>query len=213
MSTGKAVDKLFTFIILLKGIHASIEIFLGIVLFVLSEETIANVIIAFVEGRLAGDPTGFVAGHITQFGIDLSFGVKIFLAVYLLSHGIVNLTMVYGVIKQPSWAYPISLVLFIGFLIYQIHSYLEISTAWMLTITILDILFIVLLFYEYNNHLKKYSFLGKLKLIAVAKVPQIIHLRIPSIKIKIEYPKEEGEMPSAVFIDKDELPKQIYDDK
>ena len=48
----------------------------------------------------------------------------------------------------------------------------------MLFIILFDLLFVGLLFYKYNTHLKEYSFLGKLKLIAEAKVPKIVEIKI-----------------------------------
>jgi len=45
-----------------------------------------------------------------------------------------------------------------------------------------DLLFVGLLFYGYNTHLKEYSFLGKLKLIAEAKVQILVGALILRIK-------------------------------
>lgn len=174
----KAIHNIFKTITILKGIHALIEILLGVILLILSKEFISNVIVAFVEGRFVGNPSSFIAHHISQFGMGLSLGIKLFLAIYLISHGIVNMSLVYGIIKKPFWAYPISIVLFIGFVIYQTYSYFILPSAWLLLLTFFDILFIGLVLYEYNHLLKKYSFFGKLRLIVKAKVPRIINLKI-----------------------------------
>lgn len=181
MQKQKAVHKVFKTITILKGIHAIIEILLGITLLILTKEFISNAIVSFVEGRFAGDPSGFIAQYISQFGIDLSLGIKLFFAFYLIIHGIVNFSLVYGIIKKPSIAYPISLLIFLGFLIYQTFSYFASYSVWLLLLTLFDILFIGLLFYEYNCHLKKYSFLGRLRLIAKAKVPKIVEIKIPKL--------------------------------
>lgn len=183
MEKLKAVDKIFKTITILKGIHAIIEILLGITLLILSKEFISNVILAFVEGKFVGDPSSFIANYISQFGIDLSLGIKLFLSFYLLIHGVINLSLVYGIIKKPFWAYPISIVLFIGFIIYQAYSYFILPSAWLLFLTLFDILFIGLVFYEYHHLLKEYSFLGKLKLIAIAKVPKLVEIKIPKINL------------------------------
>jgi uncharacterized membrane protein len=178
MEKIKTVHKVFKTVTILKGIHAIIELLLGIALLILSKEFISNAIVAFVEGRLAGDPSSFIAQYISQFGIDLSLGIKLFLSLYLLTHGVVNLSLVYGIIKKPFWAYPISIVLFIGFIIYQAYSYFILPSAWLLFLTLFDILFIGLVFYEYHILLKRYSFLGKLKLIVEAKVPKIVEINL-----------------------------------
>jgi len=179
MERRKTAHKIFKTVIILKGIHAIIEILLGITLLILSRKFISDVIVVIVEQRLVGDPDFFISQYISQFGIDLSLSIKLFFSFYLISHGIVNLSLVYGVIKKPSIAYPISFAVFIGFLIYQAYDYFVSSSLWMLLIILFDVLFIVLLFYEYNNHLKKYSFLGKLRLIARAKVPKIVEIFQP----------------------------------
>jgi uncharacterized membrane protein len=183
MEDKNTVHKVFKTLTILKGIHAIIEILLGITLLILSKEFISNIIVAFVEGRLAGDPNFFIAQYITQFGIDLSLGVKLFLSFYFVSHGVVNLSLVYGIIKKPFWAYPLSIILFIGFIIYQSYSYFILPSAWLLFLIIFDILFIGLVFYEYHHLLKKYSFLGKLKLIVEARVPPIIEIKLPRIRL------------------------------
>ena len=79
--------------------------------------------------------------------------------------------------------YPISLLVFMVFIIYQTYDYFIASSTWLLLFTLFDVLFIGLLFYEYHHHLKEYSFLGKLKLIAKAKVPRIVEIRIPKINL------------------------------
>jgi len=183
MKKQKTVHKVFKTITILKGIHAIIEILLGITLLILSKEFISNIIVAFIEGRFVGDPSSFIAQYISEFGISLSLGIKLFLSLYLLSHGVINLSLVYGIIKKPFWAYPISIILFIGFIIYQAYSYFILPSAWLLFLTLFDIFFIGLVFYEYHLLLKRYSFLGKLKLIVKAKVPKIIEIKIPKISL------------------------------
>ena len=183
MEKRQAVHKVFKTLTILKGIHAIIEILLGITLLVLSKEFISRGIITLVEGRLTGDPSGFISRYVSEFGLNLSLSIKLFFAIYLGSHGVVNLSLVYGIIKKPFIAYPLSLLVFIGFVGYQAYSYFVLSSVWLLAITLFDVLFIVLLFYEYHQHLKEYSFLGKLKLIVKAKVPRIVEIRLPRVTL------------------------------
>lgn len=188
MEKRKTVHQVFKTITILKGIHAIIEILLGFTLLILSKEFISKGIIFLVERRLAGDPSNFIAQYISQFGIDLSLGIKLFFSLYFIIHGIVNLSLVYSIIKKPSFAYPISILVFIGFLIYETYSYFILASLWLFFIALFDLLFIGLLFYEYNHHLEMYSFLGKLKLIVKAKVPKIVEIRIPKIIIVMDDP-------------------------
>ncbi|MDO8628559.1 MAG: DUF2127 domain-containing protein [Nanoarchaeota archaeon] len=183
MGEIKLVHKVFKTITLVKGIHAIIEILSGIALLLISKEFVSRAIIFIVEGKLVGSPEGFIAQYISQFGIDLSLSIKLFFSMYLLIHGIINLSLVYGIIKKPFWAYPLSLLVFIGFVIYQTYSYFILPSAWLLLLTIFDIVFIGLVFYEYHHLLKKHSWLGQLKLIAEAKVPPIVKIELPGIAV------------------------------
>ncbi|PIN93228.1 hypothetical protein COU54_03830 [Candidatus Pacearchaeota archaeon CG10_big_fil_rev_8_21_14_0_10_31_24] len=183
MEKPKIVHNFFKIVVTLKFIHAIIELLLGTALLLLTHKFISEIIVILVKERFVGDPDFFISQYISQFGIDFSLSIKLFFAVYLIIHGLVNISMVYGVIKKPSLAYPISLIVFIGFLIYQIYDYIFTGSLWMLGIIIFDILFIILLFYEYGVHLKTHSFLGKLKLIARARVPRIVELNYPLIKM------------------------------
>ena len=168
MERIKSVDKLFNVVVVLKVIHATIEIILGVTLFILTKEFISSTLLFIVAEKLAGGPSSFLAQYLTRVGLHLSFAIKLFFSIYLLGHGLVNLSLIYGISRKPFIAYPLSLLIFFGFLIYQIYSYLQSYSLWMLLITLFDSLFIILLLYEYNHHLKKYSFLGKLKIIVEA---------------------------------------------
>lgn len=183
MKKERTVHKVFKIITILKGIHAILVILTGIILLIISKELISNIIIFLVKTGFVGDPSSSIAQYISQFGINFSSNIKLFISLYLIGHGVVGLSLVYGIIKKPSLAYPISLVIFIGFIIYQIYDYFILPTMLLLLFTLFDILFVGLLFYEYNHLLKEYTFLGKLKLIAKAKVPKIIEIEIPKISI------------------------------
>lgn len=191
MKEENAIDKVFKTITLLKGIHAIIEIISGILLFMISKEFIAWTIVKFVDGGIVAGADNFIIQYITQFGLDLTLATKFFFGVYLLSHGIVNLSLVYGIIKKPFWAYPISILFFIGFIIYQTYSYFILPSGWLLFLTIFDIFFIGLVFYEYNRLLKTHSFLGKIKLIVTAEVPPIVEIKTLKRYILMRRGKQE----------------------
>lgn len=178
----KIIHKVFKTITILKGLQAIITILLGIALLMLSKEFVSNIIIFLVKIGLAGNPDNFIAQNLLQFGINLTLEIKLYFSIYFMIHGAVGLSLVWGIIKKPSITYPVSLLIFIGFVIYQIYSYFIAPSMWLLLLTLFDVLFIGLLFYEYNNHLKDHSFLGKLKLIARAEIPNIVEIKIPKIR-------------------------------
>ncbi len=46
-----------------------------------------------------------------------------FMAIYLHSHGIIKLLAVGSLLKNKLWRYPLSIVVFGGFIVYQIYRF------------------------------------------------------------------------------------------
>ena len=96
----------------LKGLHALFEIVGGIALYLTSTATILGWIDRFTADELSQDPDDWVANHLFKFGQTFSVAQHDFFAFYLLSHGIVKIVLVYGLLKEKLWAYPASFVVF-----------------------------------------------------------------------------------------------------
>ena len=144
------VHQVFLASVLLKGAHALIEIVSGVVLALVSTGAIANLAEMVTREELIDDPNDFIATHILAWAHGFSMETKNFYAFYLLSHGIVKLGLVIGLIKRKLWAYPASLVIFSLFIVYQLYRYSYTHGFGLILITILDIVVIVLIWHEYR---------------------------------------------------------------
>ena len=137
--------------LLLKALNALAEIIGGFALFFLPHERLKTLITFVTRGELLEDPNDFIMNHLINLG--QSFGINLwhFMIFYLLSHGIIKLTVLFLLWKKKLWAYPLSVAVFIGFIIYQLHRFTSSNSIFMLLLTILDIVMIVLTILEYKR--------------------------------------------------------------
>jgi uncharacterized membrane protein len=144
------IHQVFVVSVLLKGAHALIEIVSGAVLALVSTGSIANLAEMVTREELIDDPNDFIANHILAWAQGFSMETKNFYAFYLLSHGIVKLGLVVGLMQRKLWAYPASLVIFSLFIVYQLYRYSYTHGFGLILITVLDIVVIVLIWHEYR---------------------------------------------------------------
>ena len=144
------LDKTYEIGILFKGFDGTLEIIGGVLLWVISSDTINGWTRALTEDTLAHNPHDFVATHILRYGHQLANGQKGLAVLFLLSHGIVKVAMVIALLRQKRWAYPVSLVLLILFLIYQIYLLITQNTFFMGVLTVFDVVIIWLVWREWQ---------------------------------------------------------------
>jgi uncharacterized membrane protein len=76
---------------------------------------------------------------------------RYFLAVYLLSHGIVKIFIVWSLYKEKKWSYPVAIIIFGLLTIYEIIRYTHTHMLTLLAVIVLDIFVIILTLFEYQN--------------------------------------------------------------
>src|SRR5258708_29812899 len=116
----RRIRQVFEISVLQKGAHALIECIGGLVLAFISTSAIANLVNALTQEELIEDPNDFVAAHLLDLAHNFSVGTQHFYAFYLLSHGVVKVFLVVGLLRNKVWAYPVSLVVLGLFIVYQL---------------------------------------------------------------------------------------------
>lgn len=145
----KIEHDLFDVGILLKGAHAIIEIFGGVFTFLVSPGLILRFVTKIARGELLEDPNDSFTRYLLHLAYGISIGTKQFVAFYLLSHGIINLILVIGLLKKKIWAYHASFVVLALFAVYQMYRYIYHPSIWMIILTIFDLVTIWLIWREY----------------------------------------------------------------
>lgn len=152
----KKIYLAFEISILLKGFHSFLEILGGILIFFITKSYIVSRVLFFTQEELSEDPKDLIAHYLINASNNFSITSQHFIALYLLSHGIIKLFLVIGLLKKKLWAYPASIVIFSLFITYQLYRLYYTHSVWLLLFTIFDIVIIWLTIHEYN-HMKKYN--------------------------------------------------------
>ncbi len=146
----KDIFYIFEGSVILKGIHAVIEIIGGLFMLFVSHNFIIQNIIKFTNEELSEDSKDFIANYLVHTAQNFSIGSKYFIAFYLLSHGIIKGILVFNLLKKKLWAYPASIFVFGAFMIYQIIRYTYTRSIWLIIFTVFDAFVIWLVIHEYK---------------------------------------------------------------
>jgi len=146
----RRIRQVFLLTVLLKGAHAVVECASGFVLALVSTGEIANLINRLTQDELIEDPKDILATHLLSWAQNFSVASKHFYAFYLLSHGIVKLLLVVGLLKGKLWSYPASLVVFGLFILYQLYRFSYTHGTGLIALTVLDIIVMFLVWHEYG---------------------------------------------------------------
>lgn len=150
MISERSIHRVFEISVLAKAVHAVIECVGGVLLYFVSTGEITALVRWMTRDELVEDPNDFLANHLRQAAEQFSVGSKSFYAVYLLSHGIIKLALVAGLLRGKLWSYPASLAVFGLFIVYQLYRYSYTHALGLLALTLLDIAVIVLVWHEYR---------------------------------------------------------------
>jgi uncharacterized membrane protein len=144
------VHQIFKVSILLKGAHALIECLSGITFSLVSTNSIVNFVNAITQDELIEDPNDFVATHLLAAAHTFSVQTKSFYAFYLLSHGVIKLLLVVGLLRNKLWSYPASLIVLGLFAIYQLYRFTYTHGFGLIVLTIFDVIVMGLIWHEYG---------------------------------------------------------------
>lgn len=144
-------DRAFRIGLLLKALDGILETLGGVLLLIISPEQINHWAERLTEGELSQDPHDFIANHILKTAHSLTGSALVFGAVYLLSHGIVKLVLVFEVWRDHLWAYIALIVITSLFVIYQVYRLTDKFSVGLTLLTILDLIIIYLTTIEYRR--------------------------------------------------------------
>lgn len=145
------VHKSFEIGIILKGIDGVLEVIGGILLMFLNPLRLNKLTVILTQHELSEDPRDVIANYMIKISSNFSISTQYFGAFYLISHGVVKFILVMLLRKKKLWAYPLTIVSLVLFIIYQIYRYTIDHSIGLLILTIFDIIMIVLTFIEYKS--------------------------------------------------------------
>lgn len=134
----------------IKGAFALTEIAGGVAAFFVTQRLLAGLASAIVQGELAEDPRDLVANYLLHSVQGLSIGTQHFAAVYLLSHGVIKLWLIAGLLRERLRYYPAALIVFGLLIFYQLYRFAFSHSLWLLLITAVDVAVVALTWHEYR---------------------------------------------------------------
>ena len=148
----KEESVLFVFYVslILKGFLSLSEIAAGIFASFASKSFILSIAGVLTRGELAEEPADFAANYFLHVAQSFSSSTEHFVAFYLLSHGVIKLWLIIGLLRKKMWYYPAAIAFFSFFIIYQIYRFTFTHSIWLLAITFFDFAVIWLIWYEYR---------------------------------------------------------------
>jgi uncharacterized membrane protein len=146
----KRIHQIFQVSVLLKGASALIECLAGVAFALVSTSSIKNLVNMLTQEELIENPKDFIATHLLAAAQNFSVETKNFYAFYLISHGLVKLLLVVGLLRNKLWAYPASLIVLGLFIVYQLYRFSYTHGAGLLALTVFDLFVMVLIWHEYQ---------------------------------------------------------------
>ena len=146
----RRITEFFRLSVMAKGVVSAAEIIAGVFVLVVPISTITDLVIRLAQGELDEDPTDFLATHLVTLAHQVSVSSSLFVAVYLLSRGLIKLGLVVALLKNQLWAYPASLVVLGLFILYQVYQLVILFSPLLLALTIFDLFVMWFIWREYE---------------------------------------------------------------
>ena len=148
--TERRIHEIFEVSILLKGLHALIEVAGGIAFYLISAQTVLDWTNWLTRNELVEDQRDWLATHLLAAAQGLTGSTQSFYAFYLLSHGLIKIVLVIGLLRRNMLAYPASLVAMAGFIAYQLYRYSYTHSFGLIVLTVFDLIVMVLVWHEWR---------------------------------------------------------------
>jgi len=146
----KEIRTFFLLSVWSKGLISLAEVIGGILAFFVPVSVVTDYVIVLANAELVENPGNFIATHLLQLAQQYSIAGGTFIAIYLLSRGLIKLGLVAALLKNQLWAYPSSLIVLGLFVIYQIYQIVVAYSLLLVLLTIFDLIVMYFIWREYD---------------------------------------------------------------
>lgn len=127
------------------------EILGGIFLLFLSPSRLNWLTRFLTQHELSEDPKDKAANSLLTLSGSFSISSQHFAVFYLMSHGIIKCFLILLLWHKKPWAYPLTIISLILFIVYQVYRYTFTHSIFLLLLTVFDITMIGLTYLEYKR--------------------------------------------------------------
>jgi uncharacterized membrane protein len=139
--------------ITLKGIDGLLESMAGVLL-AIDPSLVRRIGLKLWVSELLHDPTP-LAPHLAHASQKLANTSPHFASAYLLAHGVAKLVLVIALWMDKLWAYPVAIVAFAAFVIWEVFRFAHTHSIGLILLMIFDIAVIWLIWMEYSARKQK----------------------------------------------------------
>lgn len=141
----------YIFGLVLKAINGFFEIISSILILAVDVNKWPSIISYIFRKELIEDPNDFILNLFLNTLQKFDIGIQFFIFLYLLSHGMVKLFLVGSLVKKKYWAYPLSEIILILFVLYQSYLFINSRSMFILFLNCIDIALAALIWIEYKK--------------------------------------------------------------
>ncbi len=136
--SGKGLHRLFELAIFVKGVDGFLETVGGLLLLFVPLHSLDTLVRWLVAHELS-ESQDWVARAAEHLLNSLSLNTKLFASVYLVSHGLVKIFLVYALWREKLWAFPAALCFLALFVVYQLYRFTHTHSTALVIFALLDI--------------------------------------------------------------------------
>lgn len=151
LKNSKYVHISFEIALLFKGIDGLLEIIGGLLLIYLTPNRMNRITSYLTQHELSEDPRDFVANTLISIANHFSINTQYFGIIYLLTHGFIKCIIIFLLWMRKLWAYPVSIIALLLFILYQIYRYFIDPSLLLILLTVFDFIMIGLTYIEYQR--------------------------------------------------------------
>lgn len=146
----RAIRLYFDVSVILKGLVSFLEVVAGVVALFVPVSVLTDFLLNLAGGELVEQPGDLLAQTVVHAAQQLSLTSGTFIAVYLLSRGLIKLLLVVALLRNQLWAYPVSLVVLGAFVAYQAYQFGIGHSLFIVLLTIFDLIVMYFIWREWR---------------------------------------------------------------
>ena len=147
----KVEHNLFSTVMWIRIIYGLVRVVFGLALLKIVGMSFLDILNYLLDKEIVFNPLNFIYTFTVNWLEHNPMYVTYFLASYFIFWGTLDTVLSYNLLKDKHWAFPVSLVLIVVFVIYEIFRFTHTHSLMLLWIIIFDIFLFWLIKREYNR--------------------------------------------------------------
>lgn len=144
------LHRAFEISLLLKAGFAVLEAAGGVIAFFVSQRFLLRLIVDLTQQGRILYPDNAVAMSLLHAAQNFSISTRHFVGLYLLAHGLIKLVTLIALWRGKIWSYPLAMLVFALFILYQLYRFSFSHSPWLLLLTGFDLAVLGLIGNEYR---------------------------------------------------------------